>query len=170
MKFELKTSDKSGVLTSVDDYLRQYGLTVSSKDSSKPWGGFFVIVEQQADAFGKLFFPGIDINALRISGKLSPKVLVVQPHTRLSWQYHHHRAEIWRVVSGPVKVVRSLTDQETGSSVFVAGETVQLAQGERHRLVGLDTWGIVAEIWQHTDARNPSDESDIVRLQDDFGR
>jgi hypothetical protein len=40
----------------------------------------------------------------------------------------------------------------------------------RHRLVGLDNWGVVTEIWQHTDVEHPSDESDIVRLQDDFGR
>jgi hypothetical protein len=45
-----------------------------------------------------------------------------------------------------------------------------LGQGERHRLVGLEDWGVIAEIWQHTDAAIPSDESDIVRVQDDFGR
>ena len=27
-----------------------------------------------------------------------------------------------------------------------------------------------SEIWQHTDADNPSDEDDIIRVQDDFGR
>jgi len=27
-----------------------------------------------------------------------------------------------------------------------------------------------AEIWQHTDKNNPSDEDDIIRVQDDFGR
>lgn len=43
-------------------------------------------------------------------------------------------------------------------------------KGERHRLIGLDSWGIVAGIWQHTDPENASDEDDIVRLQDDFGR
>jgi len=50
------------------------------------------------------------------------------------------------------------------------GDSVELKQGERHRLIGLDQWGIVAEIWRHTDIENPSDEDDIVRLQDDFGR
>ena len=50
------------------------------------------------------------------------------------------------------------------------GNFIQLDKGERHRLIGLDSWGIVAEIWQHTDPENPSDEDDIVRLQDDFGR
>jgi len=50
------------------------------------------------------------------------------------------------------------------------GSIVELAQGERHRLVGVDEWGVIAEIWKHTDPTNPSDESDIVRVQDDFGR
>jgi hypothetical protein len=36
--------------------------------------------------------------------------------------------------------------------------------------VGLQGWGVLAEIWQHTDAGQPSDEDDIVRVQDDFGR
>lgn len=45
-----------------------------------------------------------------------------------------------------------------------------LGQNERHRLVGLNDWGMVAEIWQHIDANNPSDENDIIRVQDDFGR
>jgi hypothetical protein len=27
-----------------------------------------------------------------------------------------------------------------------------------------------AEIWQHTDVNHPSDEEDIIRVQDDFGR
>ena len=31
-------------------------------------------------------------------------------------------------------------------------------------------FGVVAEIWQHTDLNNPSDENDIVRIQDDYGR
>ena len=49
-------------------------------------------------------------------------------------------------------------------------KTLTLKKGERHRLIGLSEWGIIAEIWQHTDAENPSNEDDIVRLQDDFGR
>jgi hypothetical protein len=47
---------------------------------------------------------------------------------------------------------------------------ITLKKGERHRLIGLSGWGKVAEIWQHTEPDNPSDEDDIIRLQDDFGR
>ena len=32
------------------------------------------------------------------------------------------------------------------------------------------TVGVVAEFWQHTDAESPSNEDDIVRLQDDYAR
>jgi hypothetical protein len=49
-------------------------------------------------------------------------------------------------------------------------DVVKLVQGQRHRLVGTDEWGIIAEIWKHTDKENPSDEEDIVRVEDDFGR
>jgi hypothetical protein len=50
------------------------------------------------------------------------------------------------------------------------GDTITLQQGERHRLIGLSDYAVIAEIWQHTDATHPSDEDDIVRVQDDFGR
>jgi hypothetical protein len=62
-----------------------------------------------------------------------------------------------------------LTDEEGEIQDLVSGAFIQLEKGERHRLIGLDSWGIVAEIWQHTDLNQPSDEEDIVRLQDDFG-
>jgi hypothetical protein len=45
-------------------------------------------------------------------------------------------------------------------------------QGEstRARLIGLQTWGVIAEIWQHIDGASPSDELDIVRVADDYDR
>ena len=52
---------------------------------------------------------------------------------------------------------------------MIARLQVNLAQCERHRLIGLSDYGIVAEIWQHT-SDVPSDESDMVRVQDDFDR
>jgi len=66
--------------------------------------------------------------------------------------------------------MRSDTDEQTEVDKYQKGDVIVLDKGERHRLVGLDDWGIVAEIWQHTDPNHPSDEDDIVRLQDDFGR
>ena len=150
--------------------LQQQGFTIAWEDPSRPWGGFFVIDEDQAQQFAITFFNGLSIDRLRVSAKLSPKVLLVAPHQRLSWQYHRRRAEIWQVVQGPVGVATSLTDEQGEVKNCQVGERITLQQGERHRLVGLKEWGIIAEIWQHTDANNPSDEDDIVRVQDDFGR
>ena len=152
------------------DLLASLNLKIVAEDKSRPWGGFYVIDESQAAQFAKEFFPEEDFEQLKISDKLSPKILMVAPHKRLSWQYHHRRAEIWRCIDGEVAVATSDTDKEEERYILKVGDKIKLRQGKRHRLIGLDGWGVVAEIWQHTDADNPSDEDDIVRLQDDFGR
>ena len=161
---------KENIFTEVERTLKEQGFNIDKQDQTRPWGGFFVIDESQAQKFSDEYFKGLDTNSLKISGKLSPKILVVAPEKRLSWQYHHRRAEIWTVVEGPVAVVKSNTDEETAPQMYREGDTIRLQQGERHRLVGLSNWGVLAEIWQHTDAEKPSDEEDIVRVQDDFGR
>ena len=170
MTLALKRTEKPALLAEVEEYLTQCGMRIAAKDFERPWGGFFVIDENQAERFCELYFPGVAYASLQISGKLSPKFLVVQPGKRLSWQYHHRRAEIWRLIAGVAGVITSHTDHESERLEMKAGHPIRLAQGQRHRLIGLDGWGVIAEIWQHTVADHPSDENDIVRLQDDFGR
>jgi mannose-6-phosphate isomerase len=162
--------DKKQVFENVAEMLNKNGFTVVDKDDKRPWGGFYVIEEKQATQFAQHFFPEENISALKITNKLSPKILIVAPKQRLSWQYHYRRAEIWKCIDKPVGVMTSDTDEEKTKHILQNGEIIKLKQGERHRLVGLDDWGIVAEIWQHTDTSKPSDEDDIVRLQDDYGR
>ena len=164
------TGTKPEVLAAVEKFLTSNGFKIAAKDFNRPWGGFFVIDESQAHQFGQRYFPNIELSTLRISGKLSPKILMVEDNKRLSWQYHHRRAEIWKLVAGTAGVVTSDTDAEGALQKLKAGEIIRLKQGQRHRLVGLDGWGMIAEIWQHTDLNQPSDEDDIVRVQDDFGR
>jgi mannose-6-phosphate isomerase-like protein (cupin superfamily) len=161
---------KPALFRELAQHLTEQGFNIRKQDDTRPWGGFFVIDEDQAQRFSDLYFEGMPVEDLRISGKLSPKILVVAPHKRLSWQYHHRRAEIWRVIKGTVGVITSETDQEGELKLHYANSLIKLRQGERHRLVGLEEWGVLAEIWQHTDANHPSDEDDIVRVQDDFGR
>ena len=162
--------DKSAVFEEIALLLKKENFTVINQDQTRPWGGFFVIDENQASAFAAQFFPHLNMSEIQITNKLSPKILVVAPNKRLSWQFHHRRAEIWKVIGGTVGVKTSNTDEEGEIQELSAGKFIQLDKGERHRLIGLDSWGIVAEIWQHTDPENPSDEDDIIRLQDDFGR
>jgi len=88
------------------------GFDISAEDNSRPWGAFFVINEDQSQSFADLYFDGVNAESLRIHGKLSPKILVIKPSARLSWQYHNRRAEIWQVFHGTVGVIRSNDDVE----------------------------------------------------------
>ncbi len=162
--------NKEEVVARIEAQLKTNGFTVVKKDTTRPWGAFLVLAEDQAQQFGKLYFPHLSFDEIKKGRKLSPKILLVAPHQRLSWQYHHRRAEIWKLVAGEAGVVSSLTDEEKEHIKLDVGGTIVLSQGQRHRLVGLDNWGVIAEIWQHTDPDHPSDEEDIVRVQDDFGR
>jgi mannose-6-phosphate isomerase len=158
------------IFEKIQNQLETNRFTIVSKDHNRPWGGFLVIAEEQAQEFANQYFDGLDVSTLKRGGALSPKILVVAPDKRLSWQYHHRRAEIWCVIQGQAGVKRSSSDEEGPLEVLNIGETITLQQGERHRLIGLDDYAVIAEIWQHTDANHPSDEDDIVRVQDDFGR
>ena len=146
------------------------GFKIISKDFERPWGGFLVIDESQAQNFSNSFFNGIDVSDLKISGKLSPKILMVKSKSRLSWQYHFRREEIWSVYRGTVGVVVSDTDFEKEMIQLRQGDQIKLKKEQRHRLIGLDDWAVIAEIWQHTERDNPSNEDDIVRINDDYGR
>ena len=163
-------TDKQILFNETETMLSQSGFTIVQQDTNRPWGGFFVIDENQATQFANRYFPGENMEELKITKKLSPKILMVAPRMRLSWQYHHRRAEIWKCIKGTVGVITSETNEEQQQHTLHIGEVIKLKQGERHRLIGLDDWGIVAEIWQHTDATHPSDEDDIIRVQDDFSR
>ncbi len=161
---------KDEVFDEVEKFLKQKDFGISSIEPGKPWGGFFVIDEGDSEKFIAAFFSHLTKETLSISGKLSPKILVVAPDKRLSWQYHHRRAEIWKQIGGESAVATSDTDEEKTRRTLKENDIIELRQGERHRLIGTKGWGIVAEIWRHTEASNPSNEDDIVRVQDDFGR
>ena len=157
-------------LNEIEQEIKELGFEIIEKDFERPWGGFLVISEKQSQEFADKFFDGINVEKIKIGGKLSPKILVVNPNSKLSWQYHHRRAEIWKVFRGEVGVSRSFDDNQNPLIKLVTGDQIRLKKGERHRLIGLSDFAVIAEIWQHTDPNNPSDEKDIVRLSDDYGR
>lgn len=169
LSFPAKTSRRK-VFNEVEKYIRKHDFIISEMDDQRPWGGFFVIGESEAPFFIEAFFSHLTLADFKGFSRLSPKILLVEPGKRLSWQYHHRRAEIWKVIGGNAGVIISPDDEQRDVQHLGVNDIVELKQGERHRLVGLDEWGVVAEIWKHTDARNPSDENDIVRVEDDFGR
>lgn len=166
----LSTDSKSSVFKEIEGYLSNQGFKIVNMDQSRPWGGFFVLDENQIQKFLTQYFPGITLSSEELTQKLSPKILVVAPGVRLSWQYHFRRSELWQLAFGEAGLIRSQTDEETTLEAMQINKTVSLQTGERHRLVGMTNWGVVAEIWMHSDPSNPSDENDIVRLADDYAR
>ena len=164
---------KGDFTQNIIDQLVEREYTVEEINTDKPWGAYIRLANDDAEDFIKEFFPGLTLKEaqLNIEGaELSPKILITSPEQRLSWQMHHRRAERWTfLTSGGYH--KSSTDDQGELNIAHPGDVVQFMQGERHRLVGLKgDYTVVAEIWQHVDPENPSDEDDIIRLQDDYIR
>jgi mannose-6-phosphate isomerase-like protein (cupin superfamily) len=163
---------KNTYINRTAEALEKMGFAIAEVNYEKPWGGYIRIDNSQADEFIGTFFKDLPVEEARLGKgvEVSPKLLIVLPSQRLSWQYHGRRAERWTFLT-PGGYYRSDTDDQGEMIEAEDGHSVQFQQGERHRLVGgEDGYTVVAEIWQHTDPNNPSDEDDIVRLQDDYMR
>jgi len=90
------------------------------------------------------------------------KRIRVHPGQQLSLQKHLHRAEHWLVVLGTAHVTVGARESD-----LVVGEHADIAIGQVHRLANRTLLALeVIEVQMGT----LLDESDIVRLQDDFGR
>ncbi len=88
------------------------------------------------------------------------KLIVVNPNSELSLQYHNKRRELWRVISGnPILTI--------GENVFEtkAGDEVEVPVGSKHRIKSQDVRVEILEI-----SLGEFDENDIVRLEDKYGR
>ncbi|GAB3611987.1 phosphomannose isomerase type II C-terminal cupin domain [Humibacter ginsengisoli] len=90
------------------------------------------------------------------------KRIEVKPRSRLSYQTHEHRAEVWVVASG---VASAVIDGKT--VVARLGQTINIAVGQPHRIVNEQDEPLVIVEVQLGDYLG---EDDIVRLEDDFGR
>lgn len=90
------------------------------------------------------------------------KTITVHPGKRLSYQRHENRAEHWFVVRGEGLV--TLDGKEIPVKV---GSTVDVAMRAAHRMQNTGTDELVFIEVQHG---RSFEESDIVRIEDDFGR
>lgn len=80
----------------------------------------------------------------------------------MSLQYHRYRSEVWILVSGiGIAVVDGDERQVT------IGDVVEIPIGSQHRMLNPSSNSLVfIEVQQGSSL----DESDIVRIEDDFGR
>lgn len=168
-----KNLEKQKVVDDVGEIMALNGYTIEDVDSARPWGAFLRFKNSEADNFVKDFFPDINPIEARLGdpdAELSPKILIVSPEQRLSWQYHERRAERWAFITDG-RYDKSATDEEQGVVDVESSESVQFSPLERHRLIGrVAAYTLVAEIWQHTDPSDPSSEDDIIRISDDYSR
>lgn len=146
-----------------------FNLKLVEVNIAKPWGGYLRLTHDSLTNFLAAYWKGVGEFSV---GDLSvdPKVLLVAPGKMLSLQWHKRRSEQWRVIDGPVRIVMGNDWNSLKHSKYLTGEVLRIPPAQWHRLIGLSGWGRVAEIWQHTDSRRPSDEEDVLRVQDKYRR
>ena len=90
------------------------------------------------------------------------KVIEVKPGERLSLQYHNHRSEHWVVMAGRGKVTigGDTLHVERGTHIYVPRET-------KHRIFND---GSETLIFVEIQFGEKMEESDIVRVEDDYAR
>ncbi len=87
------------------------------------------------------------------------KLIYLNKGHRLSYQYHDHRSEFWRVVKGKIKITLN-----GKAKILSEGDTTLITKKMKHRMEGLKD-SIILEI-----ARGHFNEKDNVRLLDDYSR
>lgn len=149
---------------------RRFNLPLCEVNAIKPWGGYLRFTKDALVPFLAAYWLDVNFDPPLSENNVDPKILLVGPKQMLSLQWHERRGEIWRVIDGPVEVTSGDGWDSLSHNVYESGELVEISAGKWHRLIGLKGWGRVAEIWDHTDPTNPSDESDIIREHDIYGR
>ena len=91
----------------------------------------------------------------------SIKIITVNPGETLSLQYHKNRGEFWVVLDKGLEVTvgNKVWQPETNEEIFIPAQVPH-----RMKCIG-DSASRIMEIWI-----GDSDESDIVRLEDKYGR
>ena len=90
------------------------------------------------------------------------KRITVNPGGRLSYQYHHKRSEVWTIVAGIATI--TLDDEVNW---YDYGISVRIPQGMKHRVENKEQVDLIFIEVQHGSS---FDETDIVRIEDDYNR
>lgn len=90
------------------------------------------------------------------------KRILVYPGGRLSLQYHHHRAEVWTIVSG----IGTITINDVVKDYSV-GQVAQIPLGAHHRMENKTQEPVIFIEVQYGTYFG---EDDIVRIEDDYNR
>jgi mannose-6-phosphate isomerase len=149
---------------------RQFGLRLAEVNALKPWGGYLRFTKDSLVPFLAAYWLDVMIEPPLGKESVDPKILLVAARQMLSLQWHSRRGEIWRVIDGPVGVTIGDNWGSLSHKAYATGQLIEIPPKKWHRLFGLEGWGRVVEIWEHTDPSDPSDEKDIIREHDIYGR
>ena len=108
-------------------------------DENRPWGSFKQIVHNKP---------------------ATVKLIYVKKGEELSWQYHNHRVELWKILSGSPTI---LLHHEWVRAK--AGDEFFIPQGMTHSIGAPEGDVLLLEV-----ALGHFDEADIVRLKDRYSR
>jgi mannose-6-phosphate isomerase-like protein (cupin superfamily) len=108
-------------------------------EENRPWGSFLRFTENEASTV---------------------KILVIDPGEAFSLQYHHHREEVWHVLTGDGTITIGKTQLP-----IQAGDTHVIPPETLHRVRAGDSTVSILEI-----SFGEFDETDIVRIEDEYGR
>jgi len=108
---------------------------------NRPWGSFYVLYEEK---------------------NFKIKKITVKPKSRLSYQYHNKRSELWYVISG-VGIV-TINNKKIN---LKAGSIVKIDIRDKHRVENNGSENLV---FIEIQTGSYFGEDDIVRLDDDYNR
>ena len=108
---------------------------------TRPWGTYEVLLD--------------DVN-------VKVKRITVNPNSRLSYQYHQKRREVWTVVSGELTIILEDNKLFRGE-----GQSIRIPLGDKHR-----AWNETDKpvIFIEVQTGTYFGEDDIIRIKDDYGR
>jgi mannose-6-phosphate isomerase len=90
------------------------------------------------------------------------KLLVIETGRRLSFQYHEQKDEWIHLLDGRLLLTLENDDGIVENRELQAGQSARVATGRRHRYEAIETCTII-------EVSTP-ELTDVVRLEDDFGR
>ena len=99
---------------------------------------------------------------IEINDKYMVKKLTMWKGHRCSLQYHNYKTETIYVLSGRLKIISGLDQNNLNEKIYNSGESITLPPGLVHRMEGV-------EDSEYLESSTPEME-DVVRLVDDYNR
>lgn len=125
-----------------NDNTKQEELLMEDNITERPWGEFHNLYEGDS---------------------CKVKVIIVNPGQRISYQYHHHRDETWKIVEGEGHVTVDGQHRH-----LRAGQVIFIPKKVKHRIHNRSEKQRL--LFVEIQTGESFSEDDIVRLDDDYGR